>query len=118
MDDLDGPGRIDTGRSRLRALWTVWSVEVRVLSGALGKPRFCGAFFLPEWTLTEAFRNSDCAQIAHTWWWWRRRRWLPEQSPGGGGGGGSSEPPPAVHGSWFSLESTLTTNEVDRVAPR
>src|SRR5947209_4713944 len=26
-------------RARLRALWTEWSVEVRVLSGALGKPR-------------------------------------------------------------------------------
>ena len=25
-------------------MWTVWSVEVRVLSGALGKPRNCGAF--------------------------------------------------------------------------
>ncbi len=31
-------------RARLRALWTDWSVEVRVLSGALGKPRFCGVF--------------------------------------------------------------------------
>src|SRR5437016_3983260 len=28
-------------RARLRALWTVWSVEVRVLSGALGKPAWC-----------------------------------------------------------------------------
>jgi hypothetical protein len=39
VDDLDAPGSIDTGRTRLRALWTVWSVEVRVFSGALGKPR-------------------------------------------------------------------------------
>ena len=29
---------------RLRALWTLWSVEVRVLSGALGKPRKTGLF--------------------------------------------------------------------------
>jgi hypothetical protein len=32
-------------RARLRALWTEWSVEVRVLSGALGKPRYRGFFF-------------------------------------------------------------------------
>jgi hypothetical protein len=38
LDDLDARGGIYTGRSRLRALWTAWSVEVRVLSGALGKP--------------------------------------------------------------------------------
>src|ERR1700744_5768995 len=31
-------------RARLRALWTEWSVEVRVLSGALGKPRTAGLF--------------------------------------------------------------------------
>ena len=39
LDDLDAPGSIYTPGSRLRALWTEWSVEVRVLSGALGKPR-------------------------------------------------------------------------------
>src|SRR3954467_7636726 len=33
-------------RARLRALWTEWSVEVRVLFGALEKPRACGAFLL------------------------------------------------------------------------
>ena len=38
LDDLDARGSIDTGRTRLRALWTVWSVEVRVLSGALESP--------------------------------------------------------------------------------
>jgi hypothetical protein len=32
----------------LRALWTEWSVEVRVLSGALGKPRVAGAFRNPD----------------------------------------------------------------------
>ncbi len=31
-------------RARLRALWTEWSVEVRVLSGALEKPRIAGLF--------------------------------------------------------------------------
>src|SRR3984885_6525304 len=31
-------------RARLRALWTLWSVEVRVLSGALGKAPFAGLF--------------------------------------------------------------------------
>ena len=39
LDDLDARGSIYAGRSRLRALWTVWSVEVRVFSGALGKAR-------------------------------------------------------------------------------
>jgi hypothetical protein len=29
-------------------LWTEWSVEVRVLSGALAKAPQCGAFFLPR----------------------------------------------------------------------
>src|ERR1019366_93347 len=33
-------------RARLRALWTDWSVEVRVLSGALGKPRYMRGFLL------------------------------------------------------------------------
>jgi hypothetical protein len=37
LDDLDARELIYTRRSRLRALWTVWSVEVRVFSGALGK---------------------------------------------------------------------------------
>jgi hypothetical protein len=43
---LEADRRIYTRRSRLRALWTEWSVEVRVLSGALGKPRTAhdGAF--------------------------------------------------------------------------
>jgi hypothetical protein len=45
-------------RARLRALWTEWSVEVRVLFGALEKPRSRGAFLLsganfqpPRWLL-------------------------------------------------------------------
>src|SRR3981081_3986660 len=33
-----GTGR----RARLRALWTIWSVEVRILSGALRSPAFAG----------------------------------------------------------------------------
>src|SRR5262249_55672676 len=33
-DDLDAGRPIYAGRPRLRALWTEWSVEVRVLSGA------------------------------------------------------------------------------------
>lgn len=32
------------GPFRLKALWTVWSVEVRVFSGASGKAQHCGAF--------------------------------------------------------------------------
>ena len=44
LDDLDARGSTYTPRSRLRALWTVWSVEVRVLSGALEKPSICSAF--------------------------------------------------------------------------
>ena len=35
LRSLDAGKRIDAGRPRLRALWTEWSVEVRVLSGAL-----------------------------------------------------------------------------------
>jgi hypothetical protein len=35
-----GTGR----RARLRALWAAWPVEVRILSGALERPRICGAF--------------------------------------------------------------------------
>ena len=35
---------IYAGRFGLRALWTDWSVEVRVFSGALGMPREAGLF--------------------------------------------------------------------------
>jgi len=38
MDEQDGPRPIYAGRIWLRALWTVWSVEVRVLSGASKLP--------------------------------------------------------------------------------
>jgi hypothetical protein len=44
LDDLDTHQRIDAHRAGLRALWTVWSVEVRVFSGALGKAPQVGAF--------------------------------------------------------------------------
>lgn len=43
-DDLDAGGPIFHGRMRLRALWTVWSVEVRVFSGASEKAPHGGAF--------------------------------------------------------------------------
>jgi hypothetical protein len=39
-----GTGR----RARLRALWTIWSVEVRILSGALRKPRSGRGFLVLE----------------------------------------------------------------------
>ncbi len=38
MDDLDARGPIYTGGIRLRALWTVWSVVVRVHSSAWKSP--------------------------------------------------------------------------------
>jgi hypothetical protein len=38
LDDLDAGPAVYIARSRLRALWTVWSVEVLVLSGASKKP--------------------------------------------------------------------------------
>jgi hypothetical protein len=38
MDDLNVGGRILRSWIRLRALWTAWSVVVRVHSGALEKP--------------------------------------------------------------------------------
>ena len=44
LDDLDARGSIYAPCARLRALWTLWSVEVRVLSGALEKPRTAGLF--------------------------------------------------------------------------
>jgi hypothetical protein len=44
LEDLDALGSIYAPRTGLRALWTLWSVEVRVLSGALGKPRKTGLF--------------------------------------------------------------------------
>ena len=68
--DLDAAKRIHTARTWLRALWTVWSVEVRVFSGAWRKPRMCGAFsfsgfrLLPSvgaWTSTSP---ADCAADA------------------------------------------------------
>ena len=47
LDDLDAPGSIYAPSTWLRALWTEWSVEVRVLSGALEKPRNTGLFCVP-----------------------------------------------------------------------
>ena len=41
---MDDPRPIYAGRLWLRALWTVWSVEVRVLSGASIKALLRGAF--------------------------------------------------------------------------
>jgi hypothetical protein len=38
LHDLDAAESIHTTRTWLRALWTDWSVEVRVFSGALGGP--------------------------------------------------------------------------------
>jgi Protein of unknown function (DUF1214) len=48
LDDLDARRSTYTTRIRLRALWTLWSVEVRVLSGALGKPRTAGLFMFSD----------------------------------------------------------------------
>jgi hypothetical protein len=36
-DPVAGPGQVVVDVAGLRALWTLWSVEVRVLSGALEK---------------------------------------------------------------------------------
>src|SRR5262249_3731323 len=44
LDPPDAAGRSYASRIGLRALWTEWSVEVRVLSGALAKPRTPGLF--------------------------------------------------------------------------
>ena len=43
LDDSDAPGSIYAPGTGLRALWTEWSVEVRVLSGAPEKPRYGSA---------------------------------------------------------------------------
>src|SRR5947209_104534 len=61
LDDLDTRRSIYAGRSRLRALWTEWSVEVRVLSGALGKPRSAGFFMLQR---RHCFRPGDGRTVA------------------------------------------------------
>jgi hypothetical protein len=47
-DDLDAGAPIYAASPRLRALWTVWSVEVRVLSGASKSPANNG-FRIPGW---------------------------------------------------------------------
>jgi hypothetical protein len=54
-DDLAASAPIYTGRPRLMALWTVWSVEVRVLSGACQSPAKRG--LLGFWTIARA----DCS---------------------------------------------------------
>jgi hypothetical protein len=56
LDDLDAHKRIDARRTRLRALWTEWSVEVRVLSGALESPAWRG-FFLPRGQFVASVRR-------------------------------------------------------------
>ena len=62
LDALDAPGSIYARRPRLRALWTEWSVEVRVLSGALGKPPHRAAFFM---------LGLDRPDIRHRGYWQR-----------------------------------------------
>jgi hypothetical protein len=44
----------------LRALWTIWSVEVRILSGALRKPRYTRGF------LVSSADTSDLRKCAMT----------------------------------------------------
>jgi hypothetical protein len=44
VDESDAGGSIYTSRPRLRALWAVRLVEVRVLSGALQKAPLSGVF--------------------------------------------------------------------------
>jgi hypothetical protein len=61
-DDLDAGGPIFHGRMRLRALWTAWSVVVRVHSGALGKPRKCGVSCVWKAALGSF---CMCAQYSH-----------------------------------------------------
>ena len=57
-------------RARLRALWTLWSVEVRVLSGALRKPCIAGLSFCPALPrrspqrYRQARRNGGVARTA------------------------------------------------------
>jgi len=63
LDDSDAGRLIYASRPRLRALWTLWSVEVRVLSGALGKPRTAGLFaavgMVGEWARGRHSRPSS-----------------------------------------------------------
>src|SRR6185437_14241402 len=48
LDDSDAGASTYGSRPRLRALWTLWSVEVRVLSGALRKPCTAGLSLCPD----------------------------------------------------------------------
>src|SRR5947209_18893259 len=54
LDDSNAGGSIYAPRPRLRALWTLWSGEVRVLSGALRKPCIAG---LSLWT------GGECGSV-------------------------------------------------------
>src|SRR5690348_1273270 len=56
---LDRWKPIYIGRFGLRALWTEWSVEVRVLSGALWKAPHCGAFSIAEVLIGSGVRISE-----------------------------------------------------------
>ena len=74
--DPPAPGQGYTGRpracggigrrARLRALWTEWSVEVRVLSGALGKPRKRGFFHAPAQPDAGVRLCGYCCHVATT----------------------------------------------------
>jgi hypothetical protein len=73
LDDLDAPGPINTPRIRLRALWTAWSVVVRVHSGALstrcgglGQVPACGAPERATVPTAVAHRIATCLLIRHS----------------------------------------------------
>src|SRR3954452_8683918 len=51
-------------RARLRALWAVWPVEVRVLFGALEKPVFIGLFVVSGSPAGDADGTRDDERVA------------------------------------------------------
>ena len=63
LDDSDAPRSIYAPRIGLRALWTEWSVEVRVLSGALEKPRVWRAAWLARPAVTPPCRLCVPARL-------------------------------------------------------
>ena len=64
-------------RARLRALWTDWSVEVRVLSGALGKAPLGGAFWNSERRCMRQVAAAERARSANRSPVWL---WVPSES--------------------------------------
>jgi hypothetical protein len=61
LDDSDAAGPINSGRIGLRALWTIWSVVVRVHSGAFFCPARCDHVESAISVRSTSPRNPPCS---------------------------------------------------------